>query len=101
MAVDLGYNVEESLQSLVLYGLLEQDEEVLATVTKALTTHAEFMLPDGAWDNSWGTRSYKWTYWGSRTSDGCQAAICVAGGPPSGVRHGGDQKFSIDARVYA
>ncbi len=75
--VDLGYNVEESLQSLVLYGLLEQDEEVLATVTKALTTHAEFMLPDGAWDNSWGTRSYKWTYWGSRTSDGCQAAYAL------------------------
>ena len=28
------------------------------------------MLPDGAWDNSWGTRSFKWTYWGGRTSDG-------------------------------
>ena len=30
------------------------------------------MLPDGAWDNSWGTRNNKWSYWGSRTSDGCQ-----------------------------
>lgn len=77
VAVDLGYNVEESLQSLALYGLLEQDEEVLDTVTKALATHMEFMLPDGAWDNSWGTRSYKWTYWGSRTSDGCQAAYAL------------------------
>ena len=35
-----------------------------------METHLEFMLPDGAWDNSWGTRSFKWTYWGGRTSDG-------------------------------
>jgi hypothetical protein len=34
----------------------------------------EFMLPDGAWDNSWGTRNFKWTWWGSRTSDGCHPA---------------------------
>jgi hypothetical protein len=35
------------------------------------------MLPDGAWDNSWGTRNYKWSYWGSRTSDGCQPAFVL------------------------
>ena len=35
------------------------------------------MLPDGAWDNSWGTRNFKWTYWGSRTSDGCQPAYAL------------------------
>jgi hypothetical protein len=33
------------------------------------------MLPDGAWDNSWGTRQYKWSYWGSRTCDGSQPAF--------------------------
>jgi hypothetical protein len=37
----------------------------------------EFMLPDGAWDNSWGTRNYKWTWWGSRTSDGCHPAYAL------------------------
>jgi hypothetical protein len=37
----------------------------------------EFMLPDGAWDNSWGTRNYKWTWWGSRTSDGCHPAYVL------------------------
>ena len=26
---------------------------------------------DGGWDNSFGTRNNKWTYWGNRTSDGC------------------------------
>jgi hypothetical protein len=76
-SVDLGYNVEESLPALVQYGLLTKDEEVLQAVTRSLQTHMELMLPDGAWDNSWGTRNYKWTYWGSRTSDGCQTAYAL------------------------
>jgi hypothetical protein len=43
----------------------------------------EFMLPDGAWDNSWGTRNYKWSWWGSRTSDGCHPAyVLLAGHDP-------------------
>ncbi|MBO9202165.1 MULTISPECIES: hypothetical protein [Niastella] len=76
-SVDLGYNIEESLPNLALYGLLNKDEEVLGMVTASLQTHMEFMLPDGGWDNSWGTRNYKWTYWGSRTSDGCQPAYAL------------------------
>jgi len=32
--------------------------------------HLEFMLPDGAIDNTAGSRAYKWTYSGSRTADG-------------------------------
>lgn len=76
-AIDLGYNVEESLPALAMYGLLRNDEEVLATITESLQWHLEFMLPDGGWDNSWGTRNYKWTYWGSRTSDGCQTAYAL------------------------
>ena len=78
--IDLGYNVEESLNSLVMYALLEEDEDLLALLTKSLESHLEFMLPDGGWDNSWGTRQYKWTYWGSRTSDGCQAAFGMMAG---------------------
>lgn len=77
LSVDLGYNVEESLPSLVAYGLLTKDEDVLGPVTASLQAHLEFMLPDGGWDNSWGTRNYKWTYWGSRTSDGCQPAYAL------------------------
>lgn len=72
--VDLGYNVEESLPALVQYSLLTGDQEVLEVTVESLKAHMEFMLPDGGWDNSWGTRNYKWTYWGSRTSDGCQPA---------------------------
>ena len=72
--VDLGYNVEETLNSLVMYALKEKDEELLQILTKSLNSHLEFMLPDGAWDNSWGNRMYKWSYWGSRTCDGSQPA---------------------------
>ena len=71
-AVDLGYNVEETLGGLVNYALLANDTYILKIAQQLMETHLSFMLPDGAWDNSWGTRNYKWTYWGGRTSDGCQ-----------------------------
>jgi hypothetical protein len=76
-AVDLGYNVEESLPALALYSLLTGDGEVREQVIAALRSHMEFMLPDGAWDNSWGVRNYKWSWWGSRTSDGCQPGYAL------------------------
>lgn len=75
--VDLGYNVEESLNGLAQYALAEKDEELLQLIEKSLASHLEFMLPDGGWDNSWGTRQFKWTYWGSRTSDGCQTGYSL------------------------
>jgi hypothetical protein len=75
--VDLGYNVEESLPSLALYAKLTGDKPVLDQAIAAWKTHMEFMLPDGAWDNSWGTRNYKWTWWGSRTSDGCHPGLVL------------------------
>jgi hypothetical protein len=76
--VDLGYNVEESLPALLEYADLEADSVVRAAALRSLEAHLEFLLPDGAWDNSWGTRSFKWTYWGSRTSDGALAALLGA-----------------------
>src|SRR5271170_1594926 len=75
--VDLGYNVEESLPALAQYALLTNDKPVLDQTIAALRTHMEFILPDGAWDNSWGSRNYKWSYWGSRTSDGCHPAYVL------------------------
>lgn len=78
--VDLGYNVEESLNSIVMYAVEEQDEELLRMLEKSLNSHLEFMLPDGGWDNGWGTRMFKWTYWGSRTCDGSQPAYSLMAG---------------------
>ncbi len=75
--VDLGYNVEESLPALAQYAILAKDQAVLEKTVAALRAHLEFMLPDGSWDNSWGSRNYKWTWWGSRTSDGCHPAFIL------------------------
>lgn len=75
--VDLGYNVEESLPALATYALILKDDEVLDITIKSMEKHILFMLPDGAWDNSFGTRNNKWSYWGSRTSDGCQAGYGI------------------------
>ncbi|MDD4849135.1 MAG: hypothetical protein PHO10_00385 [Gemmiger sp.] len=75
--VDIGYNVEESLPALALYAELAGDAKVLAATLAAARAHLQFMLPDGGWNNSFGSRSYKWSYWGSRTSDGCAAGFAV------------------------
>ncbi|MEM6380855.1 MAG: hypothetical protein AAF705_21970, partial [Bacteroidota bacterium] len=77
LGVDLGYNVEETLNGVVQYAHLTKDEELLDLLQTSLEGHLHFMLPDGAWDNSWGTRQYKWSYWGSRTTDGCQPAFTL------------------------
>jgi len=71
--IDLGYNVEESLPALAQYSKLSDNKDLFEKVLSSMKVHLEFRLPNGAWDNSWGTRSFKWTMWGSRTSDGCHA----------------------------
>ncbi len=75
--VDIGYNAEETLPSMVLFAYYLKDEKYYELAKKYFKTHIEFMIPDGGWDNSWGCRADKWTYWGSRTSDGCQAALSI------------------------
>lgn len=69
--IDMGYNLEESLPALVKYAYFSKNEEMLARLENILIGQLEFFLPDGAIDNSFGARNNKWTYWGSRTSDGC------------------------------
>ena len=53
LPVDLLYNVEESLPNMVYYALMAKDTDLLTLVDRSMATHLEFMLPDGAWDNSW------------------------------------------------
>lgn len=66
--VDMGYNLEESIPLLLRYSSLSGDRPEL--FKKLMLDHLEFLLPDGAIDDSFGSRHNKWTYWGSRTSDG-------------------------------
>jgi hypothetical protein len=75
--VDFGYNVEESLVALSLYAAEAGDEKFTAEILRAWRGHLAFLLPDGAWDNSWGTRHPKWSYWGSRTCDGAQPGLAA------------------------
>jgi hypothetical protein len=77
LPVDLAYNVEETLPCLTHYAFLMEDQPLRERLIKTWETHLEFMLPDGAWDDSFGTRNHKWSYWGSRNSDGCQAGLLL------------------------
>lgn len=80
LAIDAGgYNAEESLPCLTRYAAVMQDADALERCRKLWRAHLLWMLPDGAWDDSVGTRAFKWTYWGSRTSDGCQDALFQLG----------------------
>ena len=79
-AIDVGgYNVEETLPCLCRYAAAAGDKQMLDDCRVLWRAHLWWMLPDGAWDNSTGTRAFKWTYWGSRTADGCQAALFALG----------------------
>ena len=86
--VDIGYNLEESLPALAAASDILGDESLAARVESSARMHAEFLLPDGAIDNAAGARSVKWTYYGSRTSDGALPlwAWCARRGVPWGVR---------------
>jgi len=69
-AIDVLYNVEESLPNLALYAELTGDKEIEDFVVAGFREHLNFLLPDGAWDAGWSGRQYKWAWWGSRTCDG-------------------------------
>jgi len=73
--VDIGYDMEESIPCLVDAAELLRDEATLNKLAVYAVKAMEFMLPDGAWDNSFGCRNNKWTYYGSRTSDGAAASL--------------------------
>lgn len=75
--VDIGYNLEESLPSLIRLGLMSDNKELVDLGLQSLKAHLYFLLSDGGIDNSFGTRSFKWTYYGSRTSDGMSAAFLM------------------------
>lgn len=68
--IDMGYNLEESVPLLIMHSHFLSDREKLDFYRARTLDHLEFLLPDGAIDNTFGTRHNKWTYYGSRTSDG-------------------------------
>lgn len=69
-AVDIGYNLEETLPAMLAAAEVLGDKAFEDLVVKSVLAHLEFMLPDGGIDDTAGSRGYKWTYMGSRTADG-------------------------------
>lgn len=104
--IDMGYNIEESIPLLVLHALWMKDDEKLKFYTDRAIDHLGFLLPDGAIDNSWGTRQNKWTYWGSRTSDGMhEGFVHIAKQNPviaKAVRRNIEllERCTVDGRLY-
>ncbi len=76
-AVDIGYNWEETVPLLTLYAHRKGTPEAREKMLKVMKDHLWFVNPDGSIDNSFGSRSFKWSYWGSRTADGCSKAYAV------------------------
>ena len=79
-AVDMGYNMEESYSNLAIYATLCKDREKQERVASLFRASLGFLLPDGGLDNSFGCRSDKWTYYGSRTSDGMAVGLSLLSG---------------------
>ena len=69
--VDFGYNMEETLPAMLEWAERRGDPDALARLVACGAAHLDLVLPDGGIDNSFGSRAYKWTWWGGRTSDGC------------------------------
>lgn len=69
-AVDLGYNLEETLPAILSAAEVLKDQELESLAVSSAKAHLEFLLPDGGIDDTAGSRGYKWTYMGSRTTDG-------------------------------
>ncbi|MDD4920852.1 MAG: hypothetical protein PHS30_00075 [Bacteroidales bacterium] len=94
LPIDLGYNVEQTLPYMAAYAKLTGKKEMLENVRRSMLSHIEFMLGDGAWDNSWGTRNFKWSYWGSRTSDGV-LPLCSIYSSDSLIAEAGYRNFEL------
>ena len=83
--IDIGYNVEESIPSLIKYAAgVRDDRPALDKLTEVLRRQLAFMLPDGAWDNSFGSRNNKWTYYGSPHLRRLPGRLCAPRRPRPG-----------------
>jgi hypothetical protein len=69
--VDEGYNMAQSIGYIALYAILKKDDHIKQIAANLLKTHDLFVYPNGSVDNSWGTRSFKWSYEsGTKTAPG-------------------------------
>lgn len=97
--VDLGYNLAQSIGYLALYGLLTHDEPLRHRAAELLRAHAAFVYPNGSVDNSWGTRSFKWTYEsGTKTAPGVYFSFALLADQDERFGSIGDRCFDFLVR---
>ncbi len=78
MGVDEGYNIAQSIGYIALYGILTNDPGIRQIAADLLKTHYLFVYPNGSVDNSWGTRSFKWSYEsGTKTAPGAYFSFAL------------------------
>ncbi|NOU95883.1 hypothetical protein GC093_22040 [Paenibacillus sp. LMG 31456] len=75
--IDIGYNMDMSIGAMAEYYLLTGDLHVKEETLRVLKAHVQMIYPDGSMDNSFGSRGYKWTLYGSKTAHGCQMALMM------------------------
>lgn len=69
--IDEGYNMAQSIGYIALYAILKNDLRIKQIAANLLKVHDLFVYPNGSVDNSWGTRSFKWSYEsGTKTAPG-------------------------------
>ncbi len=95
LPIDIGYIAEESLPCLIHAAASLGDEPALAALTAHAKKLLDFMLLDGGWDNSFGVRNNKWTYYGSRTSDGCIGAFAYLAKKDGAFSEAAERTFEI------
>ncbi len=78
-AMDSSTIVKYGVEGGMLLNIAPYIDSCMPKVIYMSRAHLDMMIPDGAWDNSFGSRTFKWTYWGSRTSDGCQTILNALG----------------------
>ncbi len=97
--VDLGYNLAQSIGYLALYGVLTHDEPLRQRAAVLLRAHAAFVYPNGSVDNSWGTRSFKWTYEsGTKTAPGVYFSFALLADQDARFGELGDRCFGYLVR---
>jgi hypothetical protein len=80
MGVDEGYNISQSIGYIALYAILKDDSRIKRIAADLLRTHMLFVYPNGSVDNSWGTRSFKWSYEsGTKTAPGIYFSFALLG----------------------
>jgi hypothetical protein len=78
--VDEGYNISQSIGYIALYAILKDDYRIKRIAADLLRTHMLFVYPNGSVDNSWGTRSFKWSYEsGTKTAPGIYFSFALLG----------------------